>query len=156
MCFEQSAIIYYRVEYQSCPQFTNWLQALSQSTYPFNPSWLIIVIPEWPLNSRNWSIFLLRFLRTSVNLFLQPFLSAIVNLSDHSVVLRHLHLSLFFQTFLRAKGRCTNDVCRERGGGGCPISDQRKGGCVDLVLTRGGRGSKIPKFWQTSFVHAPL
>ena len=38
------------------------------------------------------------------------------------------------------KGRCTNDVCSGRGGQ--PISDNRKGGCVDLVLTR---GSKIPK-----------
>ena len=45
----------------------------------------------------------------------------------------------------RAKGRCTNDVCTEGEGGGQPNSDKRKGGCVNLVLTRGGRGSKIPK-----------
>ena len=41
-------------------------------------------------------------------------------------------------------GPFTNDVSREGEGGGLPISDERKGGCVDLVLTR-GRGSKIPK-----------
>ena len=42
-------------------------------------------------------------------------------------------------------GPYTYDVCTEGEGGGCLISDQRKGGCVDLVLTRGGRGSKIPE-----------
>ena len=36
-------------------------------------------------------------------------------------------------------GRCTYDVCSERGAGGWPISDQRKGGCV----VEGGRVSKI-------------
>ena len=43
------------------------------------------------------------------------------------------------------KGPFTNDVRREGEGGGKPISDDRKGGCVDLVLTKGGRGSKIPQ-----------
>ena len=46
----------------------------------------------------------------------------------------------------KEKGPFTNDVSREGEGGGCPISDERKGGCVDLVLTRGGRGSKFRKF----------
>ena len=32
------------------------------------------------------------------------------------------------------RGACTYDVCEGEGGGG-PISDQRNGGCVDLVLT---------------------
>ena len=36
--------------------------------------------------------------------------------------------------------RCTNDVCTEGEGGDQPNSDKRKGGCVNLVLTRGGRG----------------
>ena len=40
------------------------------------------------------------------------------------------------------KGPFTNDVSREGEGGGWPISDERKGGCVDLVLTRGGGGPK--------------
>ena len=48
------------------------------------------------------------------------------------------------------KGPFTNDVSREGEGGGWPISDERKGGCVDLVLTRGGRGSKIPKIKKMS------
>ena len=43
-------------------------------------------------------------------------------------------------TRTHAQGVCTYDVCSE---GGEPLSDQRKGGSVDLVLTRGGRGSKI-------------
>ena len=30
-------------------------------------------------------------------------------------------------------------------GGGCPISDQRKGGCVDLVLTKGRDGVQNPE-----------
>ena len=52
---------------------------------------------------------------------------------------------------LDGKGRCTYDVCTERGGeGDWPKYDQRKEGCVDLVLTRGGRGSKITKSQQTS------
>ena len=38
----------------------------------------------------------------------------------------------------KGKGPFTNDVSREGEGGGWPISDERKGGCVDLVLTRGG------------------
>ena len=38
------------------------------------------------------------------------------------------------------QGACTYDFCTEGEGGGCPISDQRKGGCVDLVLTKGREG----------------
>ena len=38
------------------------------------------------------------------------------------------------------KGACTNDVCSEGEGGGWLNSDQREGGCVDLVLTRGREG----------------
>ena len=35
---------------------------------------------------------------------------------------------------------------RERGEeGGWPISDERKGGCVDLVLTRGREGVQNPE-----------
>ena len=41
-------------------------------------------------------------------------------------------------------GPFTNDVSREGEGEGWPISDKRKGGCVDLVLTR-GEGVQIPK-----------
>ena len=40
------------------------------------------------------------------------------------------------------KGPYINDVRREGEGEGQPISDKRKGGCVNLVLTRGGRGPK--------------
>ena len=43
----------------------------------------------------------------------------------------------------RRKGVCTNDVCSEEEG--WLNSDQRKGSCVDLVLTRGREGSKILK-----------
>ena len=46
-------------------------------------------------------------------------------------------------------GRCTFDVCMVEGG--WPKSDQRKGGCEDLVV----RGSKIPRIRQTLFKHAP-
>ena len=53
------------------------------------------------------------------------------------------------------KGPFTNDVSREGEGGGWPISDERRRGCVDLVLTRGGRGSKIPKIKLTSYVNGP-
>ena len=42
-------------------------------------------------------------------------------------------------------GRYTYDVCCERGGGGWPISDERRGGCKDLVLTRGREGVQNPK-----------
>ena len=48
------------------------------------------------------------------------------------------------------------------GGRGYPKSRCSKGGCVNLVLgigpkcRQGGRGSKIPKILQTSYVHAPL
>ena len=35
------------------------------------------------------------------------------------------------------------------GGGGCVIS-------IVEILTRGGRGSKIPKIYLTSFVNGPL
>ena len=38
------------------------------------------------------------------------------------------------------EGPFTNDVSREGEGGGWPISDERRRGCVDLVLTRGGEG----------------
>ena len=41
-------------------------------------------------------------------------------------------------------GACTYDVCPEGEGGGWLNSDQRKGGCVNLVLTRGrGQESKV-------------
>ena len=45
---------------------------------------------------------------------------------------------------IRVKGPFTNDVSREGEGGGLLISDERKGGCVDLVLTR-GEGVQNPK-----------
>ena len=45
------------------------------------------------------------------------------------------------------KGPFRNDVSIEGEGGSWPISDERKGGCVDLVLTRRGRGGlKAQKF----------
>ena len=50
---------------------------------------------------------------------------------------RSSYLSVIF-----TKGPFTNDVSREREGGGWLISDERKGGCVDLVLTRGRGGPK--------------
>ena len=43
------------------------------------------------------------------------------------------------------KGACTYDVCSKGEGGGWLNSDQRKGGCVDLVLTRGREGVKNPE-----------
>ena len=43
-------------------------------------------------------------------------------------------------------GPFTNDVSREGEGGGWAISDERRRGCVDLVLTRGGGGQKSQKF----------
>ena len=46
---------------------------------------------------------------------------------------------------LTVKGPFTNDVSREGEGGGWPISDERKGGCVDLVLTRGREGVQNPE-----------
>ena len=49
------------------------------------------------------------------------------------------HFDLGTQT--TALGQCTNEVSRERGGRGYPNSDQRRGGCVNLVLT-GKRGKK--------------
>ena len=42
------------------------------------------------------------------------------------------------------KGPFKNDVSREGEGGGWPISDERRRGCVDLVLTR-GEGVQNPK-----------
>ena len=42
------------------------------------------------------------------------------------------------------KGSFTNDVRREGEGGGWPISDDSKGGCVYLVLTRGREGVQNP------------
>ena len=50
--------------------------------------------------------------------------------------------------YRRREGPFTNNV--SRGGRGYQISDQKKGGCVDLVLTR-GRGVKIPKMSWISF-----
>ena len=41
-----------------------------------------------------------------------------------------------------SKGTCTYDVCSEGEGGGWLNSDQRKGGCVDLILTREREGVK--------------
>ena len=43
-----------------------------------------------------------------------------------------------------ASGTCTNDVNREGEGGGWPISDNRRGGCMDWVLT-GGEGVQNPE-----------
>ena len=40
------------------------------------------------------------------------------------------------------KGPFKNDVSREGEGGGWLISDEGKGGCLDLVLTWGGGGPK--------------
>ena len=42
------------------------------------------------------------------------------------------------------QGACTYDVWSEWEGEYWLNSDHMKGFCVDLVLTRGGRGSKIP------------
>ena len=53
-------------------------------------------------------------------------------------------------------GRCTNDVCSGRGGGGQPISDQRKGGCVNLVLTRGREGVQNPENLADVICACPL
>ena len=60
------------------------------------------------------------------------------------------------QDLFSTRGRCPNDVSTEGEGGGQPNSDKRKGGCVNLVLTRGGRGSKIPKIQKTSYVNRPI
>ena len=47
--------------------------------------------------------------------------------------------------YLRIMGPCTYDVCSEGEGGGWLNSDQRKGGCVDLILTREREGVKNPE-----------
>ena len=72
----------------------------------------------------------------------------------------------FLQECFNDDGKC-NDECSNssrvhahmtsapRGIGGRPISEQKKRGCMDLALTRGGRGSKISIIWLTSFVHRP-
>ena len=54
------------------------------------------------------------------------------------------------------KGPFTNDVRREGEGGGWPISDQRKGGCVDLVLTRGREGVQNPDNLADVICERPL
>ena len=43
----------------------------------------------------------------------------------------------------KALGQCTNEVNREGGGRGYPNSDQRRGSCVNLVLTGGSKILKI-------------
>ena len=58
----------------------------------------------------------------------------------------HVTLSVCFRVSLPPRGPFTNDVSREGEGGGWPISDERMGGCMDLVLTRGGGGPKSQKF----------
>lgn len=50
---------------------------------------------------------------------------------------------------------CMNDVSSDGGKQGWPNSHQRKGGCVNLGLTR-MRGPKIPKLKLTSFVKHPF
>ena len=55
-----------------------------------------------------------------------------------------------------SKGPFTNDVSREGEGGGWPISDERKGGCVDLVLTRGREGVQNPKNLAYVICERPL
>jgi len=53
-------------------------------------------------------------------------------------------------------GPFTNDVSREGEGGGWPISDERKGGCVDLVLTRGREGVQNPQNLADVICERPL
>ena len=52
-------------------------------------------------------------------------------------------------------GPFTNDVSREGEGGGWPISDERKGGCMNLVLTR-GEGVQNPKNLADVICEQPL
>ena len=52
-------------------------------------------------------------------------------------------------------GPFTNDVSREGEGGGWPISDERKRGCVNLVLTR-GEGVQNPKNLADVICERPL
>ena len=59
-----------------------------------------------------------------------------------------MYLKLYY------KGRCTNDIFS--GGGGQPISDQRKGGCVDLALTRGREGVQNPENLADVICACPL
>ena len=54
------------------------------------------------------------------------------------------------------RGPFTNDVSREGEGGGWPISDERKGGCVDLVLTRGREGVQNPENLADVICERPL
>ena len=54
------------------------------------------------------------------------------------------------------KGPFTNDVSREGEGGGWPISDERRRGCLDLVLTRGGRGVQNPENVADVIYERPL
>ena len=58
--------------------------------------------------------------------------------------------------YLQAMGPFTNDVSREGEGGGWPISDERKGGCVDLVLTRGREGVQNPENLADVICERPL
>ena len=53
-------------------------------------------------------------------------------------------------------GPFTNDVSKEGEGGGWPISDERRGGCVDLVLTRGREGVKNPENLADVICERPL
>ena len=53
------------------------------------------------------------------------------------------------------KGPFTNDISREGEAGGWLISDERKGGCVDLVLT-GREGVKNPKNLVDIICEQPL
>ena len=66
-------------------------------------------------------------------------LRLVVTLSN-ALVLDHTPALLPGSSSRGGLGACTYDVCPEGEGGGGPISDQRKGGCVDLVLTRGREG----------------
>ena len=53
-------------------------------------------------------------------------------------------------------GPFTNDVSKEGEGGGWPISDERRGGCVDLVLTRVREGFKNPENLADVICERPL
>ena len=52
-------------------------------------------------------------------------------------------------------GPFTNDVSRVGEEGGLPISEERKGGCVDLVLTR-GEGVRNPENLADVICERPL
>ena len=53
-------------------------------------------------------------------------------------------------------GPFTNDVSREGEGGGWPISDERKGGCMNLVLTRGREEVENPENLAEVICACPL